>query len=73
MHTLYMGNNKVKVWEEVSKLANLPELKTLMLMGNPCYGDADRDDYFEDNGTQVISCVLQIETLDGMMVAIEQA
>ena len=37
--TLYMSNNKIKSWDEVSKLAQLPELKNILLVGNPIYGD----------------------------------
>jgi len=37
--TLYVGNNKIKSWDEVSKLSQLPELKNVLLLGNPIYGE----------------------------------
>ena len=37
--TLFMGNNKIKTYDEVAKLAQLPELRNILLAGNPCYGD----------------------------------
>ena len=47
--TLYIGNNKIKQWEEVEKLAHLPELRNVMLYGNPVYGDKNKADYKESN------------------------
>ena len=36
---LFIANNKIKSWDEVAKLAHLPELKSLLLTGNPIYMD----------------------------------
>ena len=38
LHTLFIGNNRVRSWDEVAKLAQLPEIKSLLLIGNPVYG-----------------------------------
>merc|ERR1719162_1036039 len=35
--TFFLSNNKVKSWDELSKLQQLPELTNLMLAGNPLY------------------------------------
>ena len=35
----FATNNKVKQWDEVAKLASLNELKSVLLSGNPIYGD----------------------------------
>merc|ERR1719281_1974991 len=44
LHTLFMSNNKVKSWDEISKLAQLPEIKTVLLLGNPIYaGETDQE------------------------------
>lgn len=39
LHTLYISNNKIKSWEEVGRLSGLPEIKNLLLQGNPVYGE----------------------------------
>ena len=41
--TLFISNNKIKAWEEVAKLAQLPELKNLLLVGNQVYGDHTKE------------------------------
>merc|ERR1719359_1343472 len=35
--TLFISNNKIKDWQELQKLATLPELTTILLVGNPIY------------------------------------
>ena len=37
MHTLFIGHNKIRTWDEIAKFASLPELKTLLLSGNMIY------------------------------------
>ena len=41
---LFMSNNRIKAWEEIAKLAQLQELRRLLLRGNPCYGEKSVDD-----------------------------
>jgi len=36
--TLFIANNKIKSLDEIAKLAQLPEIKTVLLVGNPIYG-----------------------------------
>ena len=67
--TLFMGNNKVKSWDEVSKLAQLPELKNILLLGNPIYGDRTADNYKLINAPLVVKRIPQIENIDGAMVS----
>ena len=69
LHTLFIGNNKIKVWDEVSKLAQLPELKTILLAGNPVYTGRGEDNYKEVNAPIVVKRIPQIETVDGKMVS----
>ena len=52
--TLFIGNNKIKSWDEVSKLAQLPELKFILLTGNPIYGDRAAENYREMNHPIVV-------------------
>ena len=65
LQVLYISNNKIKTWDEVSKLAQLPEIKNVLLVGNPVYGDKTR----EDNAPYVVKRIPQIETVDGKMVS----
>ena len=67
--TLYLGNNKIAKWEEVAKLAQLPELKNILLVGNPIYGDKTVDNYKELNAPLVYKRIPQIENIDGKMVS----
>ena len=36
--TLFIANNKIKSYDEIAKLAQLPEIKTVLLVGNPVFG-----------------------------------
>ena len=67
--TLYLGNNKIAKWEEVARLAQLPELKNVLLVGNPIYGDKTVDNYKELNAPLVYKRIPQIENIDGRMVS----
>ena len=37
LEILYISNNKINSWSEVERLKELPNLKTLLLVGNPLY------------------------------------
>ena len=63
--TLYISNNKIKSWDEVSKLSQLPEIKSVLFVGNPIYGDRSKD----DNAPLIVKRVPQIESIDGKMVS----
>ncbi len=67
--TLFISNNKIKSWDEVSKLAQLPELKNVLLVGNPIYGDKNQENYRELNAPLVVKRIPQIENVDGKMVS----
>ena len=62
--TLFISNNKIKIWEEVSKLALLPELKNILLWGNPVYGEHTK----ESIKPHVVKRVPQVTVIDGSMV-----
>jgi len=63
--TLYISNNRIKSWDEVSKLSQLPEIKSVLFLGNPIYGDKSRDDVCPF----VVKRIPQIETVDGKLVS----
>lgn len=62
--TLYLSHNKIKNWDEVAKLSQLPSLKDLLLCENPVYGDKDKESIKPD----VIKRVPGLEILDGKVV-----
>ena len=33
-----MSNNKINNWGEISKVSQLPEIKSVLFVGNPIYG-----------------------------------
>ena len=69
--TFYIGNNRIKQWEEVDKLAQLPELRNVMLYGNPIYGDKTQANYKESNALLVVKRAPQVENVDGHMLSVE--
>ena len=44
LHTLFISNNKVKSWDEVGKLSQLPEIRTVLFVGNAVYGERSREE-----------------------------
>lgn len=67
LHTFFLSNNRVRSWDEVPKLAQLPELKTVLLKRNPIYSDQGKEADSE-NIAQVVKRIPQIETVDGKLI-----
>ena len=65
LHTLFISNNRIKSWDEVNKVGQLPEIKNILLVGNPIYGDKSKD----DNAPYVVKRIPQIENVDGKMIS----
>lgn len=51
LRVLYLSNNKVKEWAEIERLAALPELEELLLVGNPLVADLPTAEYRLEVGT----------------------
>ena len=64
LHTLFLSNNKIAKWEEVAKLSQLTELKTVLFIGNPIYGDKEK----AEMKPQVVKRIPQIHNVDGILV-----
>ena len=64
LHTLFLSNNKISKWEEVAKLSQLIELKTVLFVGNPIYGDKEK----ADMKPHVVKRIPQIHNVDGFLV-----
>ena len=65
LHTLSMTNNRIKIWDELSKLAALPEIKSVSFVNNPIYGDMPN----EESHPMVYKRLPNIENIDGKTVS----
>ncbi|KAF4748153.1 Dynein light chain 1, axonemal, partial [Perkinsus olseni] len=64
LHTLYISNNAIASWDEISKLSALPELTNICLVGNPIYEGFTR----KSVRPMVTKHFPGVKTLDGEMV-----
>ena len=64
LHTLFLSNNKVSKWDEVAKLSQLTELKTVLFVGNPIYGEKEK----AEMRPHVIKRIPQIKYVDGVLI-----
>lgn len=62
--TLFISNNKIKVWDELSKLTQNPELSNILLNGNPMYEGFNK----KTASPQVLKFLPNLRTIDGEMV-----
>ena len=67
LHTLYISHNKIKVWDEIGKLSSLPEIKNVLLVGNPVYGEKTRAEVLP----YVVKRVPAIANVDGEIITPE--
>ena len=44
LEVLFISNNKIKNWDEVEKLKELPSLANVLLNGNPIYDGLKKDE-----------------------------
>ena len=44
LSVLFMSNNKIKSFDELAKVSQLPEIKNVLFIGNPCYGDKSKEE-----------------------------
>lgn len=63
LNTLYIGNNRIKNWEELDKLKDLPELENILLNGNPMY-----DLVKEDPKLLVLKKLPTLKNVDGTII-----
>jgi len=62
--TLFIGNNKIKNWEELLKLGANSVLDNVLLLGNPLYDGLSR----KAAAPKVISMLPSLRTVDGEMI-----
>jgi len=63
LQTLFIGNNRIKNWEEIDKLKDLPELENVLFYGNPIY-----DGVKEDPRLLILKKLPTLKNVDGMIV-----
>merc|ERR1711907_103801 len=69
LRDFFLGNNRVKSWDELNKLAMLPEVKNLVLTGNPI--QLALKDKPEEWIPKVVQRIPQADTVDGNQVLAE--
>lgn len=62
--TLFVSNNKIKDWDELIKLQQLPELSNILLVGNPIYEGLTK----KQARPKVIEFLPKIASVDGEMI-----
>ena len=65
LSSLYMSNNNIKSWAELDKIASLPALKDILLVGNPIYSDFGTR---EEARVEVLRHLPNLAKIDGQMV-----
>jgi len=65
LSSLYISNNNIKSWAELDKLASLPSLKDILLIGNPIYLEMPSR---EEARVEVLRHLPNITKIDGQMV-----
>ncbi|CAD8139882.1 unnamed protein product [Paramecium octaurelia] len=63
LHTLYIGNNRIKIWDEVDKLKDLPEIANVLFVGNPIY-----ENQKDDPKLLVLKRITTLKNVDGTVV-----
>ena len=69
LHTFFLSNNRIKQWDEVGKVSQLPEIKNVNFVGNPIYGDKSVENYKESNAPLVLKRIPTCEVIDGKSVS----
>lgn len=67
---LYASNNRIRDWAEVERLAQLPVLEDVLLLGNPVCTDFGDDQ--AKYRVEVVRRVPQLRKLDGQPVLMEE-
>lgn len=70
LRVLYASNNRIRDWAEVERLAHLPLLEDVLLLGNPICSDlADNPAKYR---VEVVRRVPQLRKLDGHPVTMDE-
>ncbi|PRW59925.1 Dynein light chain axonemal [Chlorella sorokiniana] len=72
LRVLYASNNRIKDWAEVERLAALPLLEHLLLIGNPLYCEWRDNNALPQYRVEVLKRVPTLKKLDGQPVDVEE-
>ncbi|KAK2078331.1 hypothetical protein QBZ16_004200 [Prototheca wickerhamii] len=73
LRVLYASNNRIKDWAEVDRLAALPDLEDLLLLGNPIHQEAVAlAGSTQSYRLEVLRRLSRLKKLDGVPVEIEE-
>jgi dynein light chain 1, axonemal len=64
LQVLYISNNKIKSWDELDKLQANPELRDILLIGNPIYDNMST----EQQRVEVLKHLPNLQKIDGVVV-----
>jgi len=62
--TLFISNNQIKAWNEIDKLAALPNLRDVLMLGNPVYDGLPK----EEARLEMLRRLPALKKLDGDLV-----
>ena len=65
LEVLYIAHNRIKDWNEIEKLKDLPNLKNIVLLGNEIY---DKFPTKEDARLNVLTKLPHLEMIDNVLV-----
>lgn len=63
LHTLFISNNKIKSWDEIDKLKDLPEIANVNFIGNPIYEQVKEEPKF-----LVLKKIMTLKNVDGTII-----
>ena len=63
--TLFISNNRIKNWDEIDKLKDLPEIANVLFIGNPIY---ELNKVSEMNLLMVLKKVPTLKNIDGKLI-----
>jgi dynein light chain 1 len=61
LNTLFIASNKIHQWDETNKLACLPQLKSILMTGNPIALHCQKEDFIP----HLVRRVPQLDTVNG--------
>jgi len=72
LRVLYVSNNRLKDWGEVARLAALPCLEDLLLVGNPLQAEARDSGTLPQYRLEVLRRLPKLKKLDGELISAEE-
>jgi dynein light chain 1 len=71
LHTLYIGNNRIRNWDEIDKLKDLPDISNVLFVGTITFiilGNTIYENQKEDPKMLVLKRVPTLKNVDGVVI-----